>query len=64
MTYVMTSNVYDCGQNALFSSVIVNHVTLMHDLEIWGRTSFNLTIHNLTCNSDSELTVQSIFDLF
>ena len=77
VTYLMTSNVHDGGQNALFyqfvnqdifwyrydkamvsfsnrsyiefKDVEINHVTLTGDLEIWGQTSFNLTIHNKTC---------------
>ena len=40
--------------------VKINHVTLTDDLEIWGQTSFNSSIHNKTCNCDADSILVSI----
>ena len=45
---------------AKFNNAKMNHVTLTNDLAIKGQTSFNLTIHNKTCNYDAKLILVSI----
>ena len=38
----------------------INHETLTDDLEIWGQTFINSSIHNKTCNYDADLILVSI----
>ena len=46
-------NIFEVGES---KNVKINHVTLTDDLEIWGQTPFNSSIHNKTCNYDADLS--------
>ena len=48
--FVNVGVVFNIIEVVEFKNVEINLVTLTDDLEIWGQTSFNLTIHNKTCN--------------